>query len=362
MRRVRHTRKQTGFMQKHPEMLHFAVVFTLALSLMLFGCGNANPYPPQGASIGSAGTTDASATGNPKQEDTRLTVITTLFPQYDFVRILAGDRVSVSLILPPGIEPHSFEPTPKDIVKIGQADLFIYTGGLMEPWAERILEGVQSQTISIVDTSTGIELLHGHAHEETTDNDTHANDTHAEEEEEGADPHIWLDPLRAAQMVQTIAEALIAADPNGEAQYRENAKTYIAELKAYDTACLEVFGNVDTHTIVYGGHFAFGYFSQRYGLDHVSPYTGFSPDAEPTPRRIAELIDRMKEIGSNTLFYEELVDPKVAEVISASTGAEMLLLHGAHNLSREELDSGATYLGIMRENLEKLKKGLGYHE
>ena len=377
MRQVRHTRNTSGSLQTHPGIPPIALALTLALSLIMFGCGSATQSPSQGAPVGSTGAISPSTTGDLKQEDNRLTVITTLFPQYDFVRILAGDRVSVSLILPPGIEPHSFEPTPKDIVKIGQADLFIYTGGLMEPWAERILEGVQSQTLTIVDTSAGIALLHGHAHEEDephaedsadphgeesadTHEETTEKDTHAEEE--GADPHIWLDPLRAAQMVQTIADALIAADPAGEAQYRENAETYVAELQAYDAACLEVFGNVDTHTIVYGGHFAFGYFAQRYGLDHVSPYTGFSPDAEPTPRRIAELIDRMKEIGSNTLFYEELVDPKVAEVISASTGAEMLLLHGAHNLSREELNSGATYLGIMRENLDKLKKGLGYHE
>ena len=390
MKRINCPRHQACPFPGKKRVVPFAL--TLALALLLSGCGGVStsslPGDPSGDTVAASGP----ATENPQDVDNRLVVVTTLFPQYDFVRILAGDRVSASLLLPPGIEPHTFEPTPKDIVKIGQADLFIYTGGLMEPWAERILEGVQRDTLTIVDTSADIALIHGHAHGEEheeddagsrdhdgddtdahagEDTDTHdgeATDTHAgegtdaQEEEEGADPHIWLDPLRAAQMVQTIADALIAADPAGESQYRENATTYIAELHAYDNACKEAFLKVDTHTIVYGGHFAFGYFAQRYGLDHVSPYTGFSPDAEPTPRRIAELIDRMRETGSNTIYYEELVDPKVAEVISASTGAEMLLLHGAHNLSREELEAGATYLGIMQENLEKLKKGLGYHE
>ncbi len=119
---------------------------------------------------------------------------------------------------------------------------------------------------------------------------------------------------------------------------------------------------MDNRTIVYGGHFAFGYFARRYGLTHVSPYTGFSPDAEPTPRKIAELIDRIRELGTSTVYFEELVDPKVAEVIADATDAEMLLLHGAHNVTAAELEAGVSYLDIMQENLEKLKKGLGYHE
>ncbi len=362
----------------------------LALVLTLTACGSAGASTP-GTNPQPAESAQASAAVENTQAAQPLTVITTLFPQYDFVRIIAGDRVDARLILPPGIEPHTFEPTPKDIVAIGKADLFIYTGDVMEPWVGRILEGIQDTGLQVIDATAGIDLVQpgadssaetghaGDAHDEDAhdddehdedapdadahdedahDADPHAHDAHAE----GSDPHIWLDPMLAIEMVRNITDGLVAADPDYAARHRDNADAYIAELKAFDAACQETFKHVDNRTIVYGGHFAFGYFARRYGLTHVSPYTGFSPDAEPTPRKIAELIDRIRELGTSTVYFEELVDPKVAEVIADATDAEMLLLHGAHNVTTAELEAGVSYLGIMRENLEKLKKGLGYHE
>jgi zinc transport system substrate-binding protein len=117
-----------------------------------------------------------------------------------------------------------------------------------------------------------------------------------------------------------------------------------------------------SRTIIYGGHFAFGYFARRYGLEYLSPYAGFSPNAEPTPRKIAELIETLKKTGSSCIYYEELLEPRVARIIAENTGAKLLLLHGAHNISRDELDQGVTYLEIMQGNLERLKLGLGYYE
>jgi zinc transport system substrate-binding protein len=352
----------------------------LALVLTLTACGSAGASTP-GTNPQPADSAQASAAVENTQAAQPLTVITTLFPQYDFVRIIAGDRVDARLILPPGIEPHTFEPTPKDIVAIGKADLFIYTGDVMEPWAGRILEGIQDTGLQVIDASAGIDLVQPGADSpaetgssgDDHDGDTHDGDAHDEVEHdeeahdadahaEGSDPHIWLDPMLAIEMVRNITDGLVAADPDHAAHYRDNADAYIAELKAFDAACQETFGHVDNRTIVYGGHFAFGYFARRYGLTHVSPYTGFSPDAEPTPRKIAELIDRIRELGTSTVYFEELVDPKVAEVIADATDAEMLLLHGAHNVTAAELKAGVSYLGIMQENLEKLKKGLGYHE
>ena len=355
------------------------------LSMTLSGCG-ATGTAESGTTPATA--TDGAAKGTEASQEDKLQIITTLFPQYDFVRILAGDRVDVRLILPPGIEPHAFEPTPKDVVAIGQADLFIYTGDAMEPWAGRILEGIGTNGPQVVDASTGITLSrevhaegeedhdHDHAAEDADHEDAdhedadhedadHEDADHADADHDhadGVDPHIWLDPVLAIQMVHTIADALVKADPAGESLYRANETRHVGELEAFDADAKAVFQKVKTRTIVYGGHFAFGYFARHYGLEHVSPYTGFSPDAEPTPKRIAELIDRMKDAGATTIYFEELVDPKVAEVIADATGSEMVLLHGAHNVTTQELDAGVSYLEIMRANLKKLGKGLGADE
>ncbi len=163
-------------------------------------------------------------------------------------------------------------------------------------------------------------------------------------------------------MVKNIMEGLIEVDGNEAQYYRENAEKYIKELKALDESFIEAFKKTKTDTIIYGGHFAFGYFTERYHLNHISPYIGFSPNAEPTPNRIIELIKTLEQSEIKVIYYEELVDPKVATIISEETGAKMLLLHGAHNISKEELQSNITYVEIMRDNLEKLKEGLGYEQ
>ncbi len=159
-------------------------------------------------------------------------------------------------------------------------------------------------------------------------------------------------------MVDTIAAALIARDPDGRELYAKRADAYKKRLRDLDSRFEVGLSDCRHQTILYAGHFAFGYFARRFGLDHVSPYKGFAPNSEPGPRQIAELTDRMKNGGFRHIFYEEGVEPKIARVVSRETGAEMLLLHGAHNLGRDELAEGATYLSIMEDNLGRLRRGL----
>ncbi|SCZ81463.1 metal ABC transporter solute-binding protein, Zn/Mn family [Acidaminobacter hydrogenoformans] len=331
--------------------IKFRVVLSLLLltALIFTGCGSAAPAGTEPAGTDTAPSAEQSA------DKPRL--VATLFPQYDFVRVLAGDLVEITLLLPPGVESHSYEPTPKDIAGITEADAFLFTGEAMEPWATKLVDNVKGAEVKVVDLSQGVTLLaadHDDEHEEEGD---HAEEGH----EEGAyDPHIWLDPNNAKIMVTTLLETLIEIDPENEGTYRSNAEAYIAELESLDLAFKDLFEKSETQTIYYGGHFAFGYFAEAYGLSTVSPYDGFSPDAEPTPKRIAALIDAMSGAKFKYIYYEELVDPKIAKLVAQETGAEMLLLHGSHNLSKDELESGIGYLSIMRENLEKLKLGMGY--
>ena len=287
----------------------------------------------------------------------KLKVVTTLFPLYDFVREIAGYKVEVSLLLPPGVESHAYEPSPRDVVDVLKAAVFIYTGKYMEPWADKIIQASQGKSLLIVDASQGIELMAKHDDHEEHDGEHEGEDQ--SHDHDGQDPHIWLNPVYAQKMVDNIVAGLAKADPKNAELYRSNGELYKQKLRALDNKFVETFAQAKTTKIIYAGHFAFGYFAKRYGLEHVSPYKGFAPDAEPTPQRIAELIKTVRESNAKVIYYEELVDPKVAKVISEQTGAKMLLLHGAHNISKEDLSRGLTYLQIMEGNLQKLREGLG---
>ncbi len=283
-----------------------------------------------------------------------LHVVTTIFPLTDWARVVGGDRVEVHQLLPPGVEAHGFAPRPSDLARIDRADLFIYLGPDMEPWAERLLRGLPQARRRDLEAAKGlIRIAEAEPHD----------DHHAEGEEQGhracMDPHVWLDPVLARQIVAAIAEAMAAADPDGAEWYRGNAAAYDAQLAALHERIETTLRTARHRTLLYGGHFAFGYFARRYGLEHRSPYRGFAPNAAPTARAIAEMIRAMQETGLRVIFHEELIEPHVARIIAEQTGAQLVPLHGAHNLSRAEAERGnVTYLSIMEQNLERLKAGL----
>lgn len=286
-----------------------------------------------------------------KDAGAKIEIVTTLFPTYDFAKQIGGEKVNVSLLLPPGVEPHTFEPKPKDIVKINKSDIFIYTDKYMEPWVEDLLKGIPNKNLKIVNSSAGIEFM--------SENDEHDEDTeHGGHHHGGKDPHIWLDLANAQIMTDTIAKALCEKDPANKDFYLQNAEKYKERLAALDSRFKETFATAKQKTIIYGGHFAFGYFAKRYGLNYESPYKGFSPNAEPNPKAIGELINKLKTSGIKYIYYEELLDPKVARTISEATGTKLELLHGAHNVSKNELKNGITFIDIMNSNLNKLKEGL----
>jgi len=282
----------------------------------------------------------------------KMTIITSLFPLYDFARNIGGDKVDVSLLLPPGVEAHAFEPRPADIVRINRADMFIYTGKIMEPWVDEIVKSVTSSKLLIVDSSEGVRLIS--QLEEFPDEDEHAEHRHGGAE----DPHIWLDFSNAQKMVNNICEAMIKKDPQNKDFYLKNAADYNDRLSELDSEYKTVLAGCKQHTVVYGGHFAFGYMAKRYGMKFISAYRGFTPDAEPTPRNLAELVDKIKQLGVGYIYYEELISPKVAETLSEETDAMLLPLSSAHNVSKADLAEGAGFISIMKKNLGNLRMGL----
>jgi len=270
----------------------------------------------------------------------KIQVVTSLFPLYDFARQVGGDKVEVSLLLPPGVEAHDFEPKPGDMIKINRADIFIFTGKFMEPWTANLTKGSDNQSLLVLDASQGIILLKDRA------------------EEKGVDPHIWLDLANAQKMVNTIAGCFKAKDPANSKFYQDNSLSYNKQLQALDREYQAALAKCRQKVMISGGHFAFGYLAKRYNLQYQAAYRGFGTDAEPTVRDLLDLINKIKKYQVKYIFYEELINPKVANTLAQETGAGLLKLNSAHNLTRDEWEKGVTFLTIMAENLITLKVGL----
>jgi zinc transport system substrate-binding protein len=274
----------------------------------------------------------------------KIRVVTTLFPLYDFARNIGRDKAEVSLLLPPGVEPHSFEPKPSNVVTINEADVFIYTGKFMEPWAENIIKGLSNKNLIVVDASRGTKMVPGVFRDQ-------------DEPAGSLDPHIWLDFDNAGVMVRNIAQAMEEKDPADKSFFQQNAEGYDRRLTELDSEFRASLSNCQDREIVYAGHYAFGYMTRRYGLKYMAAQ-GVSPDAEPTANDLVALIEQVKKDNLKYIFYEELTSPKIAETIANETHTQMLLLNAAHNVSKAQFDEGVSFLDILKTDLANLKTGL----
>lgn len=277
----------------------------------------------------------------------KLRVVCTLFPLYDFARNVGQEKVEVSLLLPPGVEAHSFEPKPRDIVAMQKADVLIYTGKAMEPWVEDVVNSVRNDKLLVIDASQGITLLSSRVEKQSYRHGVG-----------NKDPHIWLDFTNAQKMVDTIADGFIRQAPDGKDFYLHNASTYKEKLEALDARYRQVINFCRKKVIIQGGHFAFGYLARRYGLTYIAAYEGAGEDIEPKPKDLIDLIQKVKKYEVKYVYYEELVQPKAARTLAEETGTGLLKLSAAHNVTRDEFARGVTFLAIMEQNLDNLKKGL----
>jgi zinc transport system substrate-binding protein len=290
-----------------------------------------------------------------RKPSSKLQVVTTLFPLYDFARTIAGDRAEVTMLLPPGMEPHSFEPKPNDIIRISKSGLFIYTNRYMEPWAETILKGIDRQKLRVVDTGQGV----SYAKASVADGHDHAgHGNHAASEHAGVmDPHIWLDFGNAGVIVDNILAGFVAADPVNAEYYRAHAVELKARLADLDQRYREGLSACATKTFLHGGHFTFGYLARRYGLEYRS-LSGISSESEPSAARMADMVRQIRSSGVRYLFAEELLSPRLTETLASEAGVGVLRLHGAHNLGKDDVQRGAGFIGLMDQNLANLQKGL----
>lgn len=284
-------------------------------------------------------------------EEGRLKVVTTLFPLFDFAGSVGGSKINPILLLPPGVEPHDFEPKPKDIATVQEADVFVYTGNAMEPWAQRILKGIDSKKLVVVDASRGITLRSSENKDHERHSDSNSPSGNA------LDPHIWLDFANAQVMVRNIADGLSKRDPKDSGYYTRNASAYNNQLRQLDEEYRAGLSACKTRFFLFGGHYAFNYLARRYNLTYISVH-GVSPNAEPSPAHLVDMVNKTKQYHLNYIFYEELASSRVAETIARETGAKLLPLSAAHNVSKEQMAQNIGFIDIMKTNLAMLREGL----
>lgn len=302
----------------------------------------------------------------------KLKVAATLFPYYDFVRQVAGDQVELSLVIPAGMDSHSFEPTPKDIRIMQEADVIIANGGAMEHWVDQVVDSFDREDQTVVIMMDHVDAVeeeivegmehsdegHGHVHvHEDGEEDGHLEEDESQYEIE-YDEHIWTSPVNAMRMVDVIAETLTERDPDHGAMYQAGAAAYLEELERLDKEFREVRDSAVHDMIVMGDKFPLRYFADTYGLRYRAAFSGCSSDTEPSARTIAYLIDKVKEEGLPVIYYLELSSHRVAEIIGEETGAVPLLFHSCHNVTRRQFEEGVTYLELMEQNVKNLREGL----
>lgn len=365
------------------EFLRKSVVFIVTISMILgmAGCGK---------------TTE-------KEDNYRLKIVTSLFPYYDMARAVIGDvkGIDLKMIVTPGQDSHSFEPTPSDVIQMENADVLIYNGGSLETWIDTLLDSlnnknqIQMKMMDYVDVLNE-EIVEGmdtrfeehdhdeHSHKEDNHNkekhkeDSHSEENHkednhsedssndsefhnedSEEEHEETDEHIWTSPVNEIIMTEKICETLSKALPEEKENFQKNAENYISQLKELDNEFRTIVENAKINEIIFADKFPLQYFAKEYGLKYYAAFPGCGSDMEPSAKTIGFLVDKIKEDNIKAVFYLELSSHIVADAIETDTGAKPLQFNSCHNITQKQFDSGVTYVDLMKENVNNLKIALG---
>ena len=278
------------------------------------------------------------------EEPARLRLVAAVFPAYDFARVIAGDAAEVTLLLPPGADAHSYEPTPQDMIAIQNADLFLYTGGESDTWLERVLASLGDdapETFAMADCVTLLEEEHSQSMAPEHDHD------HDEDGHEEMDEHVWTSPKNVQQIVRALREKLCALSPENAERFIQNEAAYQQKLQALDERFETIVAEGKRDLIVFGDRFPFRYFAAAYGLRYDAAFPGCSEDSEPSVKTIVSLIRAIREEQIPVVFYIEFSSRKTE-----------LLFHSCHTVSQQEMDEGASYLTLMNRNADALKEAL----
>ncbi|MDQ0387913.1 zinc ABC transporter substrate-binding protein [Streptomyces mutabilis] len=305
----------------------------------------------------SACSSDSSAAGNTDKFD----VVASFYPMQYLAEQIGGDHVNVTTLTEPGQEPHDLELSAKQTAQMGEADAVLYLKTLQPAVDEAVGQAdvktkIDAATLTKLEDHGSVEHDHGHDHGgEEHAAEEHSEEAHSEEEEHALDPHVWLDPVKYAEIAEGVATAFEKADPDNAADYRKNADALTKKLADLDTAYKDGLANTDTK-VFFTNHAAFGYLAERYGLTQEA-INGLDPESEPSPARIKELQDEAKADGVTTVFYETLVSDKTAKTLAKDAGLKTDVLDPLEGIT--DKSKGDDYIAVMESNLKALEAALG---
>ena len=368
--------------------LAIATTFSL-LAANLFACGASNA----GKTETTAATTTQAAAESSKEESKaggeKLKIVATNFPAYDFARAVTKGEADVTMLVKPGAETHSYEPSPQDIITIQNADLFLYVGGDSDAWVDGMLKSMNKEDSSVFKMMDAVNLMeeetvegmqeeeehdhdHDHDHEKSGDHDHEEesgdhdhedkaseaqSDSHEEEEVE-MDEHVWTSPVNAIQIVKKLDEKISSLDSSKKDVFDKNTEAYVKELEELDKSFREVVDSGKRKEIIVADRFPFAYFCKEYGLTYFAAFPGCSTDTQPAAQTIAFLQDKVKEDGIPVVFHIEMSNEDMVNAICKDTGAKKMLLNAVHNVTDEDFKAGKTYVDLMKPNVEALKEAL----
>ena len=320
-----------------------------------------------------------------KFEQKKYSVVSTSFPGYDFARaVTKNTNISTKMLVKPGAETHTYEPTPQDIIDIKNADMFVYVGGDSDTWVEKILKDVDTKkthVVKLVDLVSTVEEEivegmededehehdhdhdhkhdhdHDHKHDHDHDHESHAHKHDHDEEEEGPeiDEHVWTSPKKAMEIVKKIAKVASEIDVAEKNKIDDNAEKYVAEIAQVDKDLHQAIDGKISEIVV-ADRFPFRYFADEFGLKYAAAFSGCSEQTEASAKTISFLINKVKQDKVKKIYKIELSNGKIAETVSRDTGAEVLELHSAHNVTADDFSKGVTYVDLMKRNLVALSK------
>lgn len=278
----------------------------------------------------------------PKKD--KLSIVCTVFPSYDFARQIIGELGEVELLLPASAESHSFNPTLSDIALVEGCDVFIYVGGEIDPWASEIVENSSNKERINLSLLEALEIEKKHNHDE---------------HEDEVDEHVWTSISNSITICKKISEALCKKDKENEAKISLTTSEYIEKLKELKSSFETVVKNASNDTLIFADRFPFYWFTKEFSLNYVAALSGCSSDTEPTLTALKNVIDAVKNSGTNTVLYIEGSSGSIADKVVDETGAKKRVFHSCHNVSIDEKENGETYISLMQKNLEVLKEALG---
>lgn len=275
---------------------------------------------------------------SPQNHNEKLTIVTTIFPLYDFARQICGDKAEIKMLIKPGSEVHSYDPLPSDMASIYNSDLFLYIGGESDKWVENLLDDNDVNALALIDC-IGHNAQHHHGHDH-------------------ADEHIWTSPENAVLMIEKIYEDIIKVDDKNEDYYKKNCDEYIKKI---NTASQKIEGTVSEYKnpfILVADRFPFVYLTKHYGIDYEAAFDGCAVSTDISMKTMSRLTKTIKSKGVKTVFVTELSNQNIANALKEELGVEIVELHSAHNVSRDDFNGGISYVDIMYRNGKALERGI----